>query len=172
MKELISGIHDPVPRQSPKAGEQGKQSLYISTALRDSTVAEPVSWCLNAKRRPLTIAHRAVRNFRKSSISAQSSCSNRWLTGVRQPTFSPQKRTAVGTMSPAPLRNLHSTSAQTCGNSSDPTQDSNGIPGTEHSQPQAPNQVELVAQLSTCMVLFPPRSTFAQGSRAKHWDTM
>lgn len=58
----------PYQGRSQKAGEQGKQSLYISTALRDSTVSVVVSWCLNAKGRPqtaLTIEHTAVRNHRK-----------------------------------------------------------------------------------------------------------
>lgn len=116
-----------------KAGEQGKQSLCISTALRDSTVSEIVSWCLNGTRRPLTIEHIVVRNLRKSSISAQSSCCNRWVTGVMQPTCSPQKRTAVGTITLCYYWIFRADQHKT-GNSSDPTQDGNGITGTEDSQ--------------------------------------
>lgn len=119
--------------RSQKAGEQEKQSLYISTALRDSTVFEIVSWCLNARRRPLTIEPRAVRNLRKSSISAQSRCSNRWLTGVMQPTCSPQKRISVGTTTLCYYWLLTADQNKT-GNSSDPTQGRNGITGTEDSQ--------------------------------------
>lgn len=51
-----------------------------------------------------------------------------------QPTFSPQKKIiAVGKKNPVLLMNLHSRSAQNCGIPG-PTQDRNGITGTEDSQ--------------------------------------
>lgn len=150
--------------RSQKAGEQGKQSLYISTALKDSAVSAVVSWCLNAKGRPqtgLTIEHIASRNLRKSSISAQSSCWNRWLTGVIQPTFSPQKKTkAIGKTNPVLLMNLHSRSAQNCGIPLVPHKIGMASQGLRIHKPHAhrlvPHQVLLlVPQFSTYMVLFP-----------------
>lgn len=126
----------------------------------DSAVPVDMYSCLNARgslQIALTIENAAGRNLRKSSVSAQSNCWNRWLMGLIQPTFSPQeKRIAVWATNPALLINLPSRSAQNCGIPVVPHKTGMALQGlTVHAYRLAPNQVLLLPpQLSIYMVQF------------------
>lgn len=142
--------------RSQKAGEQGKQSLHISTALRDSTVSEVVLWGPNAKEGQDSSDNRTYSWEKPQKVIYF--CCNRWLTGVMQPTFPPQERRAAGTTNPVLLMNLHSRSAQSCGIPLTPRKTGMASQGLRihkpHAHRLAPNQaLLLVPQLSIDTVL-------------------
>lgn len=88
-------------------------------------------------------------------VSAQPNCSNRWLTGLVQPTFSPQEnRKVIWATDPAQLINLSNILAQNSGTPLVPLKMGTASQGQMvhelHAYKLAPNQALLLPQLSTC----------------------